>query len=84
MSNLMLAGGLRPRVAKHSNDYVAEMLRRRDPDTGASTLEGTLKATGASSQGAAQEAWVAAFQTAKQRRGLPKPGPRLPRDEIRP
>ncbi|MEJ1092225.1 phosphate ABC transporter substrate-binding protein PstS [Microbacterium istanbulense] len=33
-------------------------------DTGASTLEGTLKATGASSQGAAQEAWVAAFQTA--------------------
>lgn len=30
----------------------------------ASTLEGTLKATGASSQGAAQEAWVAAFQTA--------------------
>ncbi|MGF2950336.1 phosphate ABC transporter substrate-binding protein PstS [Microbacterium alcoholitolerans] len=30
----------------------------------ASTLEGTLNATGASSQGAAQEAWVAAFQTA--------------------
>lgn len=30
----------------------------------ASTLEGTLKATGASSQGAAQQAWVAAFQTA--------------------
>lgn len=30
----------------------------------ASDLEGTLKATGASSQGAAQEAWVAAFQTA--------------------
>ena len=30
----------------------------------ASNLEGTLKATGASSQGAAQEAWVAAFQTA--------------------
>ncbi len=30
----------------------------------ASGLEGTLKATGASSQGAAQEAWVAAFQTA--------------------
>jgi len=30
----------------------------------ASTLEGTLKATGASSQGSAQEAWVAAFQTA--------------------
>lgn len=30
----------------------------------ASTLEGTLKATGASSQGAAQVAWVAAFQTA--------------------
>ncbi|WP_313355899.1 phosphate ABC transporter substrate-binding protein PstS [Microbacterium sp.] len=30
----------------------------------ASELEGTLKATGASSQGSAQEAWVAAFQTA--------------------
>lgn len=30
----------------------------------ASGLEGTLKATGASSQGAAQQAWVAAFQTA--------------------
>ena len=30
----------------------------------ASELEGTLKATGASSQGAAQEAWVAGFQTA--------------------
>ena len=30
----------------------------------ASALEGTLKATGASSQGSAQEAWVAAFQTA--------------------
>ena len=30
----------------------------------ASTLEGTLRATGASSQGAAQEAWVAGFQTA--------------------
>ena len=30
----------------------------------ASDLEGTLKATGASSQGSAQEAWVAAFQTA--------------------
>src|SRR5690606_5993602 len=30
----------------------------------ASNLEGTLKATGASSQGSAQEAWVAAFQTA--------------------
>ncbi|MGB3373744.1 MAG: phosphate ABC transporter substrate-binding protein PstS [Microbacterium sp.] len=29
-----------------------------------SALEGTLKATGASSQGSAQEAWVAAFQTA--------------------
>ncbi|UNK71770.1 phosphate ABC transporter substrate-binding protein PstS [Microbacterium sp. H1-D42] len=29
-----------------------------------STLEGTLRATGASSQGAAQEAWVAGFQTA--------------------
>ena len=33
-------------------------------DAAASSLEGTLKATGASSQGAAQEAWVAAFQTA--------------------
>ena len=33
-------------------------------DAGTSALEGTLKATGASSQGAAQEAWVAAFQTA--------------------
>jgi len=33
-------------------------------DTTASALEGTLKATGASSQGSAQEAWVAAFQTA--------------------
>ncbi|MFD5226618.1 phosphate ABC transporter substrate-binding protein PstS [Microbacterium sp. NPDC058342] len=33
-------------------------------DSPASTLEGTLKATGASSQGSAQEAWVAAFQTA--------------------
>lgn len=33
-------------------------------DTPASTLEGTIKATGASSQGSAQEAWVAAFQTA--------------------
>ena len=43
MSNLMLAGGLRPRVAKHSNDYVAEMLRRRDPDTGASTLTAEAK-----------------------------------------
>ena len=43
MSNLMLAGGLRPRTAKHSNDYVAEMLRRRDPDTGASTLTAEAK-----------------------------------------
>jgi len=34
MSNLALAGGLRPRVAKHSDDYVAEMLRRRNPDGG--------------------------------------------------
>jgi len=33
-------------------------------DAPASSLEGTLKATGASSQGSAQEAWVAAFQTA--------------------
>ncbi|SJN15424.1 Phosphate ABC transporter, periplasmic phosphate-binding protein PstS (TC 3.A.1.7.1) [Microbacterium esteraromaticum] len=34
------------------------------PAEGATALEGTLKATGASSQSAAQEAWVAAFQTA--------------------
>ncbi|MCT9821048.1 phosphate ABC transporter substrate-binding protein PstS [Microbacterium sp. W1N] len=33
-------------------------------DASASTLEGTLNATGASSQDAAQQAWVAAFQTA--------------------
>lgn len=29
MSNLALAGGLRPRVARKSDDYVAEILRRR-------------------------------------------------------
>lgn len=33
-------------------------------DASASTLEGTLNATGASSQDAAQQAWIAAFQTA--------------------
>lgn len=33
-------------------------------DASASTLQGTLNATGASSQDAAQQAWVAAFQTA--------------------
>lgn len=34
------------------------------PSDGGSTLSGTVKATGASSQGAAQQAWTAAFQTA--------------------
>ncbi|MGM7668439.1 phosphate ABC transporter substrate-binding protein PstS [Microbacterium sp. A93] len=33
-------------------------------ETGATALSGTIDATGASSQAAAQEAWVAAFQTA--------------------
>jgi phosphate transport system substrate-binding protein len=35
-----------------------------EPSEGASTLSGTVNATGASSQGAAQQAWTAAFQTA--------------------
>ncbi|MFD1714573.1 phosphate ABC transporter substrate-binding protein PstS [Amnibacterium flavum] len=35
-----------------------------DSDESASTLEGTLSGAGASSQGSAQEAWIAAFQTA--------------------
>lgn len=35
-----------------------------DASGGASTLSGTVQATGASSQGAAQQAWTAAFQTA--------------------
>ncbi|WP_309065378.1 phosphate ABC transporter substrate-binding protein PstS [Microbacterium sp.] len=35
-----------------------------DQPAAGSDLEGTLKATGASSQGSAQEAWVAAFQQA--------------------
>lgn len=43
MSNLALAGGLRPRTAKHSDDYVAEMLKRRDPNTGASRLTAEAK-----------------------------------------
>ncbi|GAA3657516.1 phosphate ABC transporter substrate-binding protein PstS [Microbacterium marinilacus] len=34
------------------------------PADGGSSLSGTISATGASSQGSAQEAWVAAFQTA--------------------
>jgi len=34
------------------------------PEETASTLSGTINATGASSQGSAQEAWVAQFQTA--------------------
>ena len=38
MSNLALAGGLRPRVAKKSDDYVAEILRRRGADGSVSTL----------------------------------------------
>jgi len=33
------------------------------PDESVSTLSGTIDASGASSQGAAQEAWIAAFQT---------------------
>ena len=32
MSNLALAGGLKPRTAKKSDDYVAEILRRRGND----------------------------------------------------
>jgi hypothetical protein len=32
MSNLALAGGLKPRVAKKSDDYVAEILKRRGPE----------------------------------------------------
>lgn len=32
MSNVALAGGLRPRTAKKSDDYVAEILKRRNPD----------------------------------------------------
>lgn len=43
MSNLMLAGGLRPRVAKHSDDYVQQMLARRDPETGQSKLSAEAK-----------------------------------------
>lgn len=45
MSALMLAGGLRPRVAKHSDDYVQELMKRRDPETGASklTAEGKMR-----------------------------------------
>jgi phosphate transport system substrate-binding protein len=35
-----------------------------DASASASTLEGTLNGIGASSQGSAQEAWIAAFQTA--------------------
>ncbi|WP_394552854.1 phosphate ABC transporter substrate-binding protein PstS [Agromyces sp. MMS24-JH15] len=35
-----------------------------DPSESASSLSGTINAAGASSQGSAQEAWVAAFQTA--------------------
>ncbi|ANJ26363.1 phosphate ABC transporter substrate-binding protein PstS [Agromyces aureus] len=34
------------------------------PEESASTLSGTINAAGASSQGSAQEAWIAAFQTA--------------------
>ncbi|RZI88819.1 MAG: phosphate ABC transporter substrate-binding protein PstS, partial [Microbacterium sp.] len=34
------------------------------PSESTTTLSGTLNATGASSQDAAQQAWVAAFQTA--------------------
>ncbi len=37
MSQLALAGGLKPRVAKSSDDYVAEMIKRRGQD-GKSTL----------------------------------------------
>ncbi len=43
MSNLALAGGLRPRVAKHSDDYVQEMMKRRDPKTGSSGLTAEAK-----------------------------------------
>jgi phosphate transport system substrate-binding protein len=35
-----------------------------DPSEGGSSLSGTINATGASSQDAAEQAWVAAFQTA--------------------
>ena len=34
------------------------------PEASVSTLSGTLVGAGASSQGSAQEAWIAAFQTA--------------------
>lgn len=37
MSTLALAGGIRPKVARHSDDYVREMLKHRDQD-GRSTL----------------------------------------------
>lgn len=38
MSNLAVAGGLRPRVAKHSKSYEKEVMARRDPETGESLL----------------------------------------------
>lgn len=42
MSNLALAGGLKPRVAKKSDDYVAEILRRRG-NNGAMSTEAKMK-----------------------------------------
>lgn len=42
MSNLALAGGLRPRIAKHSDDYVQQMVKRRGAD-GSSGLSAEAK-----------------------------------------
>jgi hypothetical protein len=43
MSDLMLAGGLRPRVAKKSDDYVQEILRRRGNNSSVMTTEAKTK-----------------------------------------
>jgi hypothetical protein len=45
MSTVALAGGLRPRTAKKSDDYVQEILRRRgtDPNNGRLTHEAKVK-----------------------------------------
>lgn len=44
MSNLALAGGLKPRVAKKSDDYVSEILRRRGNNSGGTmTTESKMK-----------------------------------------
>ncbi len=62
--NLIAAGALFGAVALALTGCATNETGTNDSSGSTSSLSGTLTGTGASSQGSAQEAWIAAFQTA--------------------